>query len=488
MFDNNTINIITQALMIVNLLLVFSIIFLERKAPTTALTWCITLLFLPGVGFVLYMIFGTRPRFRNIRKFSRKTEYDNVYRLMLLRQTEFYSHEDLSAYNESIEKCKNLARFNAIGANSIYTDNNSVDVFTTAQDKYTALLHDIRNAKKHINMVYYIYRDDSIGRHIINALVERAKAGVKVRCIIDDAGCLRTNKRKLFKPLLEAGGELKRFSPVWSLLRLNYRNHRKIVVIDGKIGYMGGMNIGDEYMGLKKVKNWRDTHLRIMGTAVYLLQIRFLLDWCYSANTIIDEIMDLEEFFEANNEAHEGNIGMQIVSGGPDRDEDYMKLSFIQMLNEAQKDIYIQTPYFIPDQPFLEAIKTAAMSGVHIHFMIPGQYDKFLVYQGTFSYLEDIITYPNVDVYLYNGFLHSKMLIVDESVATIGTTNLDIRSFSLQFEINAFMFDTNFARKCVGIFKEDAKNSYLLTLEEYKARPIRHKMIEAIMRLVSPIL
>ena len=483
-----TFNFIMEIMYFINILLVLFIVFFERKAPTTAFAWCLAIIFLPGIGFLLYLVFGNKPRFYNNRRFNKKTLYDNTYRLLLLDQTSFFDRDNLPFISDKEQKYNALIRFNTIGAESIYTSNNSVDVFTSAQDKYTALLNDIRKAEKDINMVYYIYRDDSIGRHIIQALAEKARAGVKVRCILDDAGCLKTNKRKLFKPLLAAGGELKRFSPVWSLLRLNYRNHRKIVVIDGKIGYMGGMNIGDEYMGLKKVKNWRDTHLRIEGNGVYLLQIRFLLDWCYAAHTEIDQIEHLDEFFPRANESHNGHIGMQIVSSGPDRDADYLKLAMIKMIHEAHHTIYIQTPYFIPDQSFLEALKTAAMTGIQIHLMIPGQYDKFLVYQGTFSYLEDLIHYPSVKIYLYNGFLHAKTMVVDDAVTTIGTANLDIRSFSLHFEINSFIYDTDFTKQYIQIFQKDLENSYCLTAEEYEKRSIFHKMIEAIMRLLSPLL
>jgi len=323
-------------------------------------------------------------------------------------------------------------------------------------------------------------------------LTKKAKQGVEVRVLYDHVGSLNTPSR-MFNKLKKAGGKVTRFFPLsfGTYCSVNYRNHRKIVVIDGQIGYVGGINIGDEYMEgakgkYKRLRPWRDTHLRIVGTSVMFLQERFLMDWYYATkDESINEDDKLKKFF--HNDGGAGKVGIQIVSSGPDLSGEQIKMGYIKMINSAKDKVYLQTPYFIPDDSFLEALKIAAMSGIDVRIMIPLIPDKKFVYRATTSYIHDLLE-CGIKVYLYKGFLHSKMVVVDGEIASIGTANLDIRSFLLDFEINAFIYDTKFTQKCVDIFEADVEKSEILTMEKYKARGVGTKIEEAISRLFSPLL
>nr|WP_242855937.1 cardiolipin synthase [Ruminiclostridium josui] len=250
-------------------------------------------------------------------------------------------------------------------------------------------------------------------------------------------------------------------------LKVNYRNHRKIVVIDGKIGYVGGINIGDEYLGLhKRIKPWRDTHLKITGSSVYCLQLRFMTDWLYASKKEVD-FGRLDMYFKPIKKEECGNVAIQMVSSGPDTNAEEIKRGMIKMINSAKYSILIQTPYFVPDDSFLEAIQNAAMSGVNVIIQIPEVPDKRVVYKVTTSYIEDVMDF-GVKVYLYPGFLHSKMIVIDDTCCSIGSTNMDMRSFSLDFEINAFMYGREITDKCSRIFYNDLNICKEVTEEDYK--------------------
>lgn len=470
-----------------NILCAIAVIFVERKNPVSAVAWLITFLLLPGFGYILYIVFGAKPKFRKKGQFKEKDIYDQIYKKLLIDQCNMLSKGIMPATNPATLLSAPLLKYSTIGAESFYTEDNQVEIFTCATEKFERLIEDINNAQSSISMIYFIYRNDVIGKRIADALTQKAKEGVEVRLVVDDVGSLTSSTKKLFKEFIEAGGQFRRFGPVLSLGRINFRNHRKIAVIDGKIGYIGGMNIGDEYMGLRKrMSNWRDTHLRIIGPAVYILQIRFLLDWQYvSKETLSSE--QITRLFSPELPKISENVGINIISSGPDRKEEYIKSAYIAMMYDAKEKIYIQTPYFVPDEPFIECLRTMAMSGVEINIMIPGVWDKYPVYKATTSFLEDLVPFDNVNIYIYHGFIHSKVVAVDENVISIGTCNIDIRSFALHFEVNAFMYDFKLARKHIEIFNEDIKNSHLLTYKEYINRPVKDKVLESIFRLFTPL-
>ncbi len=481
-----------RTLLAINTILAISVIFIERKKPTSALAWALALIFLPAAGIIFYITFGIRPRFHRLHRYREKAADDLNFYEEQLKNLSINEGRDVLREDEDALYCQDLIDLNDWGNGSIYTKGNDIEVFTAGKDKFASLINDLRAAKKSIHLVYFIYRDDELGRVILDILTEKARSGVEVRCLLDDIGTYTTPKRRLFKPLVKAGGKVAYFSParILSLFRVNYRNHRKMAIIDGKVGYLGGMNIGLEYMGIgrKHIDKWRDTHMRITGPSVYMMQIRFLMDWRYASSEPIPSENRLSDMFPPIEHPSKENIGMQIVSSGPDRPEEYIKYGYIKMINNARQEIYLQTPYFVPDDSFAEALRLAALSGVQIYIMLPGQYDKFMVYMATLSFAHDLMSCENIHFYRYNGFLHSKMLVMDGRAVSIGTTNIDIRSFSLHFEVNAFIYNSKFVRKCKDIFYEDLKECTPFGPAEYAARPWYQKFIESIVRLFAPIL
>ncbi len=287
--------------------------------------------------------------------------------------------------------------------------------------------------------------------------------------------------------MIKAGGEVASFFPSkipLINLRINYRNHRKLAIIDGKYGFIGGFNIGNEYIGLsKKFGYWRDTHLRIKGSSVHMMQTRFFLDWRHASKekTLYDE--KYYPTIETN-----GKTGIQIVSSGPDSEQEQIKIGYLKMINSARESIYIQTPYFVPDQSILEALKIASLSGVDVKIMIPNKPDHMFVYWATYSYIGELLG-SGVKAYTYeNGFIHAKTIVVDGKISSVGTANIDVRSFKLNFEVNAFIYDTKTSTELKKIFEDDLKISSEITIEKYKRRSKLIVVKESISRLLSPVL
>jgi cardiolipin synthase len=352
--------------------------------------------------------------------------------------------------------------------------------------KFEALLAAIREAVDHIHLEYYIIRADRLGQRLMDALVERAKAGVTVRLLYDTVGCAWT-PRSFFRQLEDAGGEVAAFFPSripYVNFRMNNRNHRKVVIIDGKIAFIGGFNIGDEYLGeVERFGYWRDTHLRIEGSAVLELQAIFLIDW-NSASTRPFE--PDERYFALRR--HSGSVGMQVVSSGPDSDWEQIRNTYIRMIYAAKRTVYIQTPYFIPDESLLTALKTAVLSGVDVHVMLPEKPDHRWVFWASRFYLGELLRI-GVKCYLYrNGFLHAKTVVVDRAIASVGTANIDIRSFKLNFEVNAILYDQGIAGELARAFERDLAVCDVMTWDKYRRRSRMTKIAESCARLLSPIL
>lgn len=406
---------------------------------------------------------------------------------LLTNQIAGIKAKDFRFQNDVILKNKDLIYMHLVNNDAVLTQDNSVGVFTDGKAKFDSLIQDIREAKDHIHLQYYIFKRDSLGKSLINLLTEKAKEGVKVRVLYDELGS-RSLHKKVFKELMAAGGEIEAFFPSrlhFINLRINYRNHRKIAIIDGKIGYVGGFNVGDEYLGLNpKFGYWRDTHLRIEGSAVHSLQTRFILDWNQASHR--HDIYYAPEYFPAAMSSD--SVGMQIVTSGPDSEWEQIKNGYIKMISSARKSIYIQTPYFIPDASLLDSLRIAALSGVEVNIMIPNKPDHMFVYWATYSYIGEMLK-ADANIYIYeNGFIHAKTLIVDEEVSSVGTANIDVRSFRLNFEVNAFIYDSEVSNSLANSFKEDVGLSRKLTAEEYSKRPLKIKLKESVSRLLSPIL
>jgi cardiolipin synthase len=370
----------------------------------------------------------------------------------------------------------------------VLTKENDVRVYTDGHEKFDNLIKDIGRAQDHIHLQYYILRSDNLGRRVIEALRKKAEEGVVVRLLYDDMGSRKMSKKAL-QGLEAAGGEVAVFFPKRLPiinLRLNYRNHRKIVVIDGKTSYVGGFNIGDEYLGLsKKFGYWRDTHLRLEGQSVKTAQTRFILDWnqANSRNPIHYE----ERYFPTL--AEPGECSMQIVSSGPDSEWEQIKNGYIKMINSAKHSVYIQTPYFIPDESLMDAIRIASLSGVDVRIMIPSMPDHPFVYWATYSHV-GIVLRAGARVYIYNnGFIHAKTIMVDDEISSVGTANIDVRSFRLNFEVNAFIYHAQTTKQLTDTFLYDMEtHSSELTLEAYRQRSLWIRIKEAVSHLLSPIL
>ena len=359
-------------------------------------------------------------------------------------------------------------------------------LYKDGRKKFDALLKDIEGATDHIHMQYYIYRSDTLGGEIRDALIRAAKRGVKVRVLLDAWGSTQVSL-KFFDELRVHGGQVAFFFPLFVPYlnpRINYRNHRKIVVIDGKIGYTGGFNVGNEYLGeVEKFGYWRDNHLRILGPAVYSLQNRFLMDWNSQHAIEIKYEAALFPMIETN-----GTIAAQVVTSGPDSEHEEIKITYLKMINLAKKEILIQTPYYIPDESIHNALKLALLSGVSVHLQIPNKPDHPLVYWATYSFAAELLAYGAVVETYEKGFMHAKTMIVDSGVVSIGSANIDVRSFRLDFEVNTVVYDAKVAEEARQAFFADSKDSEELTLEKYRNRRLLIKVKEGLARLVSPLL
>ncbi len=464
---------------------VIAVVFFERKNPASSLAWILVLVFLPVVGFVLYLFLGTGFRVNKRKKYALKAVSDNLYNTYIVKHLNIgRSRVFMNAHENSTRLLTYLKK----EGEGIFTDNNSTEVFTDGKAMFKRMLDDMRQAKHHIHVLFYIFRDDELGREIISILTDKAKQGVEVRLIYDSVGTLMAFDTP-FRGLIAAGGEVAAFSPIFSTLnshlRLNYRNHRKIVVVDGVIGYVGGMNAGVEYMGGdKRLTPWRDTHLRLTGSSVWFLQERFIMDWGHSSDLNPHDI-DVATYFPEPPQT--GSTGVQIISSGPDTFESPIKSGMLTMIYAAQKNIYIQTPYFAPDASFFDALRIAAHSDVDVRLMIPVLCDYQIVHMATMGYVKDALE-CGVKIYMYKGFLHAKTMVADGQIATIGTTNITNRSFTLDFEVNAFVYDKAFASNCEQIFLKDQENSTPVGGDYFKKKGVWTRAGYNFARLFAPMM
>jgi cardiolipin synthase len=471
-------------LFFINILFAFAVVFIERKNPASTWTWLMVLLFLPSIGFIFYLFLGQN--LKRTRMFKLKKEEKENLSSIITKQKEFLNNGNLTKTNPYLSKYSDIMKLNLCSDNSFYTNNNKVTIFVDGKAKFDQLKENLNNAESYIHMEYYIFQNDNLGKSILDILCKKAKEGVEVKLLFDGMGCLKVPK-SFFAPLIKAGGKSACFFPPflpYINLRLNFRNHRKICTIDGKYAFIGGFNIGDEYLGLsKKFGFWRDTHLFIQGDAIDAMELHFLMDWRYGCK---EDLTFDGKFF--SHRPHLGKTGLQIVSSGPDSTFNSIKNGYLKMIGKAEKNIYIETPYFIPDDSILEALKIASLSGVDVRIIIPSKPDHPFVYWASTSYMGELLE-SGVKCYTYNkGFLHSKFLSIDGSISSVGTANLDIRSFTLNFEINAFIYDKDITSDLDYSFMDDLKYCDELSIENYTSRSIIVKFKESISRLLSPIL
>lgn len=480
--------ILSALFFIINISLTFTIIFLERKNPQSTYAWLLFLWMVPILGFLFYLFFSQNLTKHKIFKYN--TPENIRYHHMLRDQQRSLSNIISIDPNSPIEKYQHSIEFHLNVSQSLYTNNNDVEIFTNGYKKFDALFHAMESANSSIHVEYYIIKNDTLTAKLIDILTRKALEGLEVRLLFDAMGG-RYLPRSVIESFQSAGGKVGEFFPSkfkMLNLRVNYRNHRKIVVIDGVIGFVGGYNVGNEYLGLdKKMGYWRDTHLKITGSAAYELQLRFLLDWRASSSEelLIDEER-LNQFFP--NIPQKSGAGIQIVSSGPDKINQQIKQGFLRLINNAEDYILIQSPYFVPDESILEALKIALLSGIDVRIMIPNKPDHIFIYWVTLSYVGELIEY-GAKIFIYeNGFLHAKTIVVDDSVCSVGSCNFDIRSFRLNFETNAFIYDKKVATQLKNIFVEDIKKCTYYNKELYQNRSRRIKIKESISRLFSPLL
>lgn len=482
---NHIVSITINAILVLNILLAIVVIFRERRDASSTWGWLLILFFIPLVGFVLYLTFG-----QNLRR-EKLFQWDDQKKIglkkMITEQVTELKEGTYPIRNNSVKQHLDLIYMHLTNNGALLSENNDVTIFTDGKEKFEKLIEDIRTAEHFIHMQYYIIKNDSLGKKVIDELTKKAQEGVKVRVLYDELGS-RGLRKKTFQELIKAGGEVEVFFPSKFHLinfRLNYRNHRKLVIIDGNIGYVGGFNVGDEYLGKDpKFGYWRDTHLRITGSAVYAMQIRFILDWNQASHR--HDIAYNPALFPPRKV--EGDVGMQIVTSGPDSEWEQIKLGYIKLIMSAKKSILIQTPYFIPDASLLDALRTACLTGKDVKIMIPNKPDHMFVYWATLSHIGELLK-TGAKVYIYeNGFIHAKMIVIDEEVSSVGTANIDVRSFRLNFEVNAFVYNSKVSKELAQSFYDDIELCHRLTLMEYSKRSYYIRFKESISRLLSPIL
>ena len=470
--------LISEILIILYGFWIAAFVFFQRRDPTSTKAWLLIFVALPGVGFIIYYFFGRDLSKKKIFHFE-----DNEKKLIKKIASQERTKKNYKIRCEIKDQQEIIRLINNLDKLPISYDN-EVNFYINGHDKFKAFMKDIEDAKEEVNVMYFIYKIGILGESFRDLLIKKAKEGVKVRLLLDDLGAIKV-KGNYFKELIAAGGKVSFSFPITPIyIRVNNRNHRKIAIIDRKYAYIGGYNIGDEYLGMeKKMGYWRDTHIRIQGTSVQALLVRFILDWRHAGNN--DMAIDCDVFRDTENQ---GEIGAQVLSSGPDSKLAQIKLAYIEIINHAKEYIYIQSPYFVPDATFLEAIKIALLKGVDVHIMIPNKQDHIFVYWATYSFIGDLLPL-GLRAYTYNnGFLHSKTIMADGKVGSIGSANFDERSFNLSFETNVFLYGNNAGKAFRDIFEEDLKHCTQITMEMYNKRSIMIRIKEPISRLISPVL
>lgn len=454
---------------------IVGIVLSENRNPVKSLAWITVLLLFPVGGLVLYLFFGRS--IKNTHMISRRNKRK-------LRQGESTVTTVIPEnYTPEMRQLTELGR-SLCGA-TFYPDNR-VEVYSYGRDKFEALFNDIRAAEEYIHLQYYIIEDDHIGRALRDALIERAKAGVKVRVIYDDFGCWGVS-RKFFRSMREAGIDIHPFFKVVFppfATRINWRNHRKLTVIDGEVAYVGGMNVADRYIdGGSKFGCWRDTHMRITGPAVAAVQYSFAVDWSFMGQSLLQEPVDMS-LPKGPGEA----AGLQMMRCGPTSEWSNVSLYMLKAIGNAKKRVYIQTPYFLPTDAMLSALQAAALSRVDVRVMIPLKSDSSTLTLASYSYIMECLR-AGIKIYLFEaGMLHSKTMMIDDRLSAIGSANIDFRSFEHNFEETMFIFSSEVNTTLRAQFMADLQQSTRVRASVWRRRPIMQKAKESIVRLLSPVL
>ncbi len=477
-------SILIYALLVSYFLLVIATVFTvlhERRDPIRALSWIAVVILLPFVGIGLFVFFGQDYRKQKI--FNRKEikdlkQFEHLsYRQ--LREMDNFSNPVVAANREIITLLLNNNK-------TLLTTDNRLEVLNDGEETFSSLIDALRRAESSIHLEYYIFENDELGGEIVEILKAKARSGVEVRFIYDDVGSWNL-KRRFIRSLREAGIQIHCFMPVvfpWLTSKINYRNHRKIVVIDGRVGYTGGLNIADRYLHGTKYGPWRDTHLKIEGAAVHMLQLTFLTDWYFATGI---QLRDKEKYLSPAG-MNAGETAVQIATSGPDSDWATILQAYFAAINKATDHIYISTPYFMPGESLLTALKVAALSGIDVRIMLPSRSDSKIVYWASRSYIAELLE-ARIKVYLYTeGFNHSKIMTIDDHFSSIGTANMDNRSFEDNFEVTAMIYDSRVTDQIERRFLQDLEGCVKLTRKHWATRPRGEMLKESVARLFSPLL
>ena len=471
------VNIIFLIYQIIAIVAVIHVI-MDNRQPAKTMAWALVIWFIPVVGIVFYLFFGINTR--KERHVSERSMNQLTKRSML----EFVEQKDLRLP----EKHKPLIDLFVNQNLSLPFKDNKVEIYTDGYQFFPALLSAIHEAKNHIHIDMYIFADDALGVLVSDALIAKRREGVEVRVIIDDVGFWNV-KHRFFERMREEGIEVASFLPVHFpsfTSKVNYRNHRKIIVIDGCVGFIGGMNIAMRYVKGTGQMPWRDTMIKVSGGAVYALQRAFLVDWYFVDRTLLSD----RKYYPSSqrDELATNNCLAQVVTSGPVTPYPEIMQGFVRVILGARRYLFLETPYFLPNDSVLFALKTAALAGVDVRVLCPRYSDARFVEWASRSYLREIQE-AGVQVSLYKpGFLHSKLMVCDDAITTCGSTNLDFRSFENNFEANIFFYDEGIALRMKKVFLDDEKQSVLLKdVPGRMSNGFFVRLWESVTRMLSPL-
>ena len=468
------INFFLQYVWIANLFFAIVIIMVEKKNPLYTIFWIFLLYLLPYIGFFIYLFFGLT--------FKKKRVANKIYKIKKLKSIKNVHGSD----KEELRRWKGLITYLEMSTDNYITSNNDIQVYFAGEEFFSDLKKEIANAKKFINMEYFIFQFDGIGKEIADLLIKKAKEGVEVNLIIDGVNLANYKLKSYFK---NTGVHLylffRTYIPIFNI-RINYRDHRKVTIIDNRVAFVGGMNIGDEYLGKGKIGYWRDTSVKIYGDIVSTFEKEFYFSMSIVKNKFLKDEKTSNEISLKYEE--EDNVYMQVISSGPNYEFPAIRDNYIKLIQEARKSVFIQTPYFVPDDLLLDTLKSAVLSGIDVKIMIPNKADHPFIYWINQYYVAELLRL-GANIYRYeNGFIHSKTILVDEEVVSVGTCNFDYRSFYLNFEINLNIYNTDVANSFKTQYYKDIAISKKLTFADFKKRSIFTKIKESVFRLLSPIM
>jgi len=475
--------LILDLILFITIIVMVVVIILENQDPIKTISWILVLFLLPLLGIILYIYLGVNPRKRKL--ISLKEMEDRMSLDRLIRDQRLLLSAEVFLPDGKLSSKKQLMNLLLNNSKAIITEHNQVRVLNNGRQTFGSIIYELENARDHIHLEFYIIEDDQIGNKIKDILIKKSLAGLEVKVLYDDVGSWSLSRRYI-REMTSSGIKVMNFMPVKTYAfanKVNYRLHRKIIVVDGKVGFVGGLNIADRYLrGLGKNNRWRDIHLRIEGDAVRSLQALFLMDWNFANRT-----SDYDKRYFPDHQVTDRKL-VQIVASGPDSDWQSIMQAYFAAIATADNHVYISTPYFLPNESIMTAMKTAALAGVDVKLLMPEKNDSWIVGRSSRSYLKELLQ-AGVKVYFYlKGFTHSKLLVVDDLFSSVGTANMDIRSFNQDFEVNALIYDETLSRQLKLDFLDDIAQSKEILINEWEQRSFWEKSQESVARIFSPLL